>query len=140
MTLLALSWLIEETSSINKPDLVSKPAEDALRPAKAPVKDKDSLKEDTNYNGVLFSTCCNYGCCDCGCIAARSEFGTEFGGDVESNVVANDDSYVLISTSIMKIFGLIIGLIVVWNILLNILNCKLRNRLKQEQNYQHVHV
>ena len=90
------------------------------------------------------SECCCAGCwCEnggCNAIASapqeKSPLGAHPGfeqalnsGDTEENV--NNPEYILISINMMKFFCLIVALIVIWNIILNVSNCRMRQRLKE---------
>ena len=80
---------------------------------------------------------CNGGVCEC--YAAHSG-GFEqqlYGRNMEENI-QNNGEYVLVSTNMMTFLGILVALIVVWNIVLNISNCKMQQRLKE--NYQHEQV
>lgn len=58
---------------------------------------------------------------------------SEIGNVMNENENQPEDKevYVMISLDMVKFMGLMIGLLVVWNIVLNISNCKMRKELME---------
>ena len=59
---------------------------------------------------------------------------SEFQGVINQDNVEDKEVYVMISLDMMKFLGLLFGIIIVWNIVLNISNCKMRKELMEVYN------
>ena len=62
---------------------------------------------------------------------AYTEFGEALNEEEQEGNVEDKEVYVMISLDMMKFLGLVMGLLIVWNIVLNISNCRMRKELME---------